>query len=69
MRVEKKRLTDFDDKEKNIVDIDSGHQNSWYLCQMISFDERSSTYVFGFTLRVTKKLDLSSEKLWISGCF
>jgi hypothetical protein len=28
--------------EKSIVDIDSGHQNRLYSCQMVLFDEESS---------------------------
>jgi hypothetical protein len=27
---------------KNVIDTDLGHQNGWYLCQMILFDLSSS---------------------------
>ena len=27
---------------KNVTDTDLGHQNGWYLCQMILFDLSSS---------------------------
>jgi hypothetical protein len=34
---------------------------------MISYDEKSSTYVFFFTLKVPKKIDMTLKRFLFSG--
>jgi hypothetical protein len=54
-RRERESLNSDVEREKIIVDEDSSHQNSQFLCQMVSCDEESSNWFFVFTLKVSRK--------------
>ena len=55
LRDEKERLSDSNSREKNIVDNNFSHQNDRFLCQMILFYEKGLTYIFFYSLEMSKK--------------
>jgi hypothetical protein len=54
-------------KEKVIVDDDFNHQNDLFLYQMVLYDEGGFKIMYFFTLKTTRKIDLSPARFFVSG--
>jgi hypothetical protein len=66
---EREGVIRFQLRERVAIWKDFDHQNSWFLCQKIPYNKGVTFRFFLFTLKTSKKTDLSSERIFVLGGF